>query len=180
MTTVADRRIWTSTTEPAPARIRLTTPRSVREMLDGSWWPGSRDPVRELTGLILALTAERIGPIERVMLAPVSWDGRPRRIGIGDRVLRVGWFATLDPGLIILTGPGDLRIDLAVVPPQTAFAVATAAMQAASVPGTGTRPPGPRDPGTPSSSRADDSGNGHNRSRRHSAAPDPDLSPTTS
>ncbi|WP_329102282.1 DUF5994 family protein [Micromonospora sp. NBC_01699] len=173
MTTVADRRIWTCTDEPPPARIRLSTPRSSRAMLDGSWWPGSRDPVRELTGLVLALTAERIGPIERVMLQPSAWDRHPRRIGIGDRVLRVGWFATLDADLVILTGSGDLRIDLAVVPAQTAFAVATAAMQAASVPGGGSRPPGPREPGTPSSSRADDGGNGHNRSRRRDATPDP-------
>ncbi|WP_326556872.1 DUF5994 family protein [Micromonospora sp. NBC_01796] len=169
MTTVADRKIWTSAEEPPPARIRLTTSRSRREMLDGSWWPGSRDPVRELTSLVVALTAEGVGTVERVMLQPTAWDRHPRRIGIGDRVLRVGWFTTLDAGLVILTGQGDLRIDLAVVPPQTAFAVATAAMQAASRPGAGIRPPEQRHPGPPLSSRAGEGGNGHNQSRRDSA-----------
>ncbi|MGS2618686.1 DUF5994 family protein [Micromonospora sp. LZ34] len=130
---------WVCTREPPTARLRLADSPSSRVILDGGWWPASRDPVVELCGLVIALTAQRGGVIERIMLQPAAWDRHPCRIGVGGTTVRVGWFTSLGAALVIVTGPRDLRIDLAVIPPETAYAVATAAMLAASRPGNTTR-----------------------------------------
>lgn len=135
----ADRMTWVCTREPPTARLRLADSTSSRAMLDGGWWPTSRDPVVELCSLVTALTAQRGGVIERIMLQPAAWDRHPCRIGVDGAVVRVGWFATLGAELVIITGPRDLRIDLAVIAPETAHAVATAAMLAASRPANATR-----------------------------------------
>ncbi|MEV0810600.1 DUF5994 family protein [Micromonospora sp. NPDC050200] len=146
----ADRMTWVCTREPPTARLRLADSPSSRAMLDGGWWPTSRDPVVELCGLVTALTAQRGGVIERIMLQPAAWDRHPCRIGVGGAVVRVGWFTTLGAALVIVTGPRDLRIDLAVIAPETTYAVATAALLAASRPANTTRagtqfiPPSPR------------------------------------
>ncbi|PZG00451.1 DUF5994 family protein [Micromonospora deserti] len=133
-----DRMTWVCTREPPTARLRLTDSPSSRAMLDGGWWPTSRDPVVELCSLVTALTARR-GVIERIMLQPAAWDRHPCRIGVDGAVVRVGWFSTLGAALVIVTGPRDLRIDLAVIAPETTDAVATAAMLAASRPANTTR-----------------------------------------
>jgi hypothetical protein len=135
MRSASDRLTWVCTGEPPTARLRLAASPSSRAILDGGWWPGSRDPVVELCGLLTALTAERRGVIERIMLQPAAWDRHPCRIGVGGAVVRVGWFTTLDPALVIATGAQDVRIDLAVIPPETPYAEAVAAMLAASRPG---------------------------------------------
>ncbi|MGK5738077.1 DUF5994 family protein [Micromonospora sp. URMC 103] len=144
---------WVCTGEPPTARLRLADPPSSRAMLDGGWWPTSRDPVIELCSLVTALTARRGALVERIMLQPAAWDRHPTRIGVSGAVVRVGWFTTLGAALVIITGPRDLRIDLVVIAPETAYAVATAAMLAASRPANTTRaadilptPPGPRAP----------------------------------
>lgn len=147
-----DRMTWVCTHEPPTARLRLAGSPSSRAMLDGGWWPTSRDPVVELCSLVTALTAQRGGVIERIMLQPAAWDRHPSRIGVGGAVVRVGWFTTLGAALVIVTGP-RMRIDLAVIAPETADAVATKAMLAASRPANTTRaadllptPPSPRAP----------------------------------
>ncbi|WP_433688349.1 DUF5994 family protein [Micromonospora carbonacea] len=129
----------------------MTDSLSSRAMLDGGWWPTSRDPVVELCSLVTALTAQRGGVIERIMLQPAAWARHPCRIGVGGAVVRVGWFTTLGAALVIITGRQDLRIDLAVIAPETPYAAATAAMFAASRPANTTRaadilsiPPSPR------------------------------------
>ncbi|MGW4154777.1 DUF5994 family protein [Micromonospora chersina] len=146
-----DRMTWVCTQEPPEARLRLADSPSSRSMLDGGWWPTSRDPVVELSSLVTALTARRGGVIERIMLQPDAWDRHPGRIGVGGAVVRVGWFTTLAAELVIITGPRDLRVDLAVVAPGTTYAEATATMLAASRPADSTRaaggasvPPDPR------------------------------------
>ncbi|WP_446220461.1 DUF5994 family protein [Micromonospora sp. IBHARD004] len=73
------------------------------------------------------------------MLRPAAWDRHPCRIGVGGPTVRLGWFTTPGAALVIVTGPRDLRIDLAVIPPETTYAVATAALLAASRPGNTTR-----------------------------------------
>ncbi|SBT51407.1 DUF5994 family protein [Micromonospora auratinigra] len=129
-----ERMTWVCTGQPPTARLRLADPPSRRKVVDGGWWPTSRDPVVELSSLVRALTARGYDQIERIMLQPAAWDSRPTRIGVDGAVVRVGWFATLSAGLVIVTGPRDLRVDLAVTAPESAQDVATAAMLAASRP----------------------------------------------
>jgi hypothetical protein len=125
----------------SPPRLHLAPVRAGRAVLDGGWWPRCWDPVAELPGLILDLDAS-FGPIRQVLLNIDAWDRRFRRLAVGSRVVRMGWFTSLDPALLIAaTDPGD-QIDLLVVPPATAEAAARSAMARAADPADTTRAPG--------------------------------------
>ncbi|MGX7674364.1 DUF5994 family protein [Plantactinospora sp. DSM 117369] len=105
---------------------------SRRTLLDGGWWPRSTDPVAELPGLVLAIDKLR-GPVTRLVLAADGWDTHPRRLGLADRVLRLGYFSSQPISLITaLCANGD-RVDLLIVPPETASDTADAAMVLAAV-----------------------------------------------
>jgi len=126
-----DRKTWISTTVPVAARLRLRPDPSARSILDGAWWPRSREPVSELTALVTALDSRRT-PVTSVMLNGQAWDGHPRRIRVADRLVRLGWFTSLDPCLLIATTSDDQRVDLLVVSPDTAPTTANAAMHTAT------------------------------------------------
>lgn len=140
-TSTASRRVTVVPPGP-PTQPRLSLPdvRAGRAVLDGAWWPRSRDPVAELPGLVLALT-ERFGPIRRLILNSTTWDGRFQRLEVGARVVRIGWFSTVDPGLMIATTDRGDQIDLLIVPPEATSAVAAAAMAAAADPANRLRAP---------------------------------------
>jgi Family of unknown function (DUF5994) len=131
MLTADDRKTWISTTVPVAARLRLRCDLSVRSILDGAWWPRSREPVSELTALIAALDP-RHPPVTSVMLNGQAWDSHPRRIRVAGRLVRLGWFTSLDPCLLIATTSNDQRVDLLVVPPDASRATANAAMDMAA------------------------------------------------
>lgn len=117
---------------PSQPRLRLAPTRG-QAVLDGAWWPRSWDPVAELPGLILALT-ERYGRIRHIMLNIHTWDSRFRRLAVGPDVVRIGWFDTLDPALLVATTGRDDQLDLLVVPPTTMPATAERAMALAADP----------------------------------------------
>ncbi len=125
----------------SPPRLLLAPVRAGRAVLDGGWWPRSWDPVAELPGLILALDG-RFGPIRQVLLNSGAWDHRFRRLAVGARVVRMGWFTSLDPALLIATTQRGDQLDLLVIPPGTAEAAARAAMARAADPADTTRAPG--------------------------------------
>jgi uncharacterized protein DUF5994 len=141
MTTTAVQRAPTvpSSAPPQP-RLSLAPTRAAQAVLDGGWWPRSRDPVAEVPGLVLALTA-RYGPVRQMMLHSGGWDSRFRRLAVGAGVVRFGWFTSLDPALVIATTYGGDQIDLLVVPPQTPAAAATRAMAMAADPANTVRAP---------------------------------------
>jgi hypothetical protein len=117
---------------PSTPRLVLAH-RAGQAVLDGGWWPRSWDPVAELPGLLLALT-NRYGQIRQLMLNSGTWDGRFHRLALGTAVIRIGWFASLDPAVLIATtGSGD-QLDILVVPPETAPEAANLAMTAAADP----------------------------------------------
>ncbi|WP_328423068.1 DUF5994 family protein [Micromonospora sp. NBC_00389] len=120
-----------ASTSAAP-RLVLATARG-RTVLDGGWWPRSWDPTAELPGLLLALT-ERHGRIRHLMLNIRAWDNRPRRLTVGPDMVRIGWFDTLDPAVLIATTGQDIQVDLLVVPPVTPPAAAEWAMATAADP----------------------------------------------
>jgi hypothetical protein len=125
----------------SPPRLLLAPVRAGQTVLDGGWWPRSWNPVAELPALILALD-DRFGPIRQMLLNSGAWDCRFRRLAVGARVVRMGWFTSLDPALLIATTDRGDQIDLLVVPPATTAATARSAMARAADPADTTRAPG--------------------------------------
>ncbi|MGC5021338.1 DUF5994 family protein [Micromonospora sp. DT47] len=119
---------------PSTPRLRIEPTRSPRTLLDGGWWPRSTDPFAELPGLILAIDRLR-GPINRLVLNAGTWDGNPRRLAVGGRVLRLGYFTSQPTSLLTAICLNGDRIDLLVVPPETAVDLAEAAMTLAATAG---------------------------------------------
>jgi Family of unknown function (DUF5994) len=116
---------------PEP-RVRLEFGGTQRTLLDGGWWPRSVDPVAELPNLVLAIDVVH-GPITRLVLSNSSWEPRPRRLAVNDRILRVAYFASQPSALLTALCDNGQRVDLLVVPPETNGAIAVAAMTVAAV-----------------------------------------------
>jgi hypothetical protein len=127
MASADDRKTWISTEAPVVSRLEFRADPAVRAILDGAWWPRSRDAVAELTNLITALDA-RHTPVTRIMLNPGAWGSHPRRLGVAGRTVRLGWFTTLDASLLIATTSSDQRVDLLVVSPDAPPASAQTAI----------------------------------------------------
>lgn len=116
---------------PPEPRLVLTSTPAGKGILDGGWWPRSWDPAAELPGLILAL-ADRYGTIRSVMLNRAVWDGHFRRLSVGGRGLRMSWYVTLGPALMIVTTDDGDQLELLVVPPSATEWTAHQAMTAAA------------------------------------------------
>ncbi|MEU5428419.1 DUF5994 family protein [Streptomyces olivoreticuli] len=112
--------------KPGTALLRLETTRTREGILDGAWWPRSRDIAAELPGLIGALT-EHLGPVTRVGLDASAWEELPVRLVIDDRVVHIDSFPVGDDTVLITRGESDHFV-LLVVPPGTEPGAAHAAM----------------------------------------------------
>jgi hypothetical protein len=140
------RRSPTPAGTPSPAgrrdavRLALIDPPAARTTLDGAWWPRTSDLSTELPPLLEELSRRGIRAT-RVAYNPDAWAAAPRRLRVGDRTVRLGWFRHLDPQLLDLTGDlGRGRVDLLVVPPDTTSADAQRAFDAATDRGNSTEP----------------------------------------
>ncbi|WP_327375499.1 DUF5994 family protein [Streptomyces sp. NBC_01216] len=102
---------------PGTALLRLRTTHSRGGVLDGAWWPRSRDIATELPALIQALTAH-LGPVTRVGLDADAWEEVPTRVVVDDRVVRLDSFPVGDDTVLITRGDND-HFALLVVPPDT-------------------------------------------------------------
>lgn len=111
---------------PGTALLRLQTTHDRGGVLDGAWWPRSRDVAAELPGLISALT-ERLGPLTRVGLDSAAWDGLPTRLVVDGRVVHIDASSVSDDTVLVTRGDEDL-FSLLVIPPDTPPDVARAAM----------------------------------------------------
>ena len=100
-------------TETPAARLDFRVEPTVRTILDGAWWPRTRDTASELAALIVALDA-RDTPLSLIMLNPSGWQSHPRRIQAADRIVRVAWFVDLDQAVLTATTTDHERIDLLV------------------------------------------------------------------
>jgi hypothetical protein len=92
------------------ARLDFRLHPSVPTVLDGAWWPRSRDAVAELADLVIALDAEQT-QVSLIMLNPGDWQSHPRRIEAGGRSVRVVWIGDLDPTVLIARTTYE-RVDL--------------------------------------------------------------------
>lgn len=114
---------------PGTAFLRLETTHERRGILDGAWWPRSRDIGTELPGLIAALT-EHLGPVTRVGLDSGAWEDAPTRLIVGGRVVHLDFSPVGDDTVLITRGDED-HFSLLVVPPHATPGAARAAMAAA-------------------------------------------------
>jgi hypothetical protein len=113
---------------PGTAVVRLETSRDRQGqgILDGAWWPRSRDIGAELPALVAALI-EHLGPVTRVGLDAGAWEGLPTRLVVDDRVVHIDSFPVGDDTVLITSGERDL-FSLLVIPPHAAPDAARAAM----------------------------------------------------
>ena len=111
---------------PGCALLRLETTESREGVLDGAWWPRSRDIGAELPELLSALT-RHLGPVTRVGLDTAAWAGLPTRIVVDDRVVYIDSFPVGDDTVLITRGEQDL-FSLLMVPPNATLDSARAAM----------------------------------------------------
>ncbi|GLZ75199.1 hypothetical protein Afil01_00060 [Actinorhabdospora filicis] len=109
-------RILVAGDSPAPPRLVLT-PLRTTSATDGVWWPRSFDALAELPGLVVFVRG-RMGPVTTVMLSRSVWVGDFRRLVVGGLPVRVGWFASLDASLAIVTTDRGGQLDLLVIPPE--------------------------------------------------------------
>ncbi|MEU8250615.1 DUF5994 family protein [Nonomuraea sp. NPDC048916] len=116
-------------------RVSLDPVLRRRSMVDGAWWPYSRDAAAELPGLISAVD-QRLGRTTlRVGLHLDSWDHIPRRVPARGRRVRVGWFRVGDPRLVTLILAGAEPITLLVIPPGAPNGSAALELAAGGTPG---------------------------------------------
>lgn len=114
------------------ARFALKATRSGdNSALDGAWWPRSRDLATELPAFVAALAARGFATA-RVAYSRECWDEVLKRLPVTGRIIRLGWFRTIDPNSVSLTSrDGQGRIDLLVVPSASDAELATRAFERA-------------------------------------------------
>jgi Family of unknown function (DUF5994) len=116
---------------PPGLRLRLDPALAREGVLDGGWWPRSRDPDAELPDLIAGLDSS-LGAITRVALNLDAWDSSPRRVAIDGRRVHVGWFRAMNAHTIGVTRAFQDRFVLLIVPPEATPAAAAMAMAMAA------------------------------------------------
>ncbi|MFJ2822955.1 DUF5994 family protein [Streptomyces toxytricini] len=125
----------TSTTAPTRrTRLALTPHASIAGLLDGAWWPYSRDLAVELPPLVDALR-NRFGRVTRITANPRPWPPAPYRLSVGGHAVHLGWFTGQATDTMVLLSYSLDRCDLLVIPPETEPASAARLMAAASTPG---------------------------------------------
>ncbi|GGX50200.1 hypothetical protein GCM10010341_84830 [Streptomyces noursei] len=135
MTATIDRIIISERAPSPPARLSFAPAGSPPGLLDGAWWPRSRDLFSELPALTKVLDA-RWGRITHVTVNPTYWPVVPRKVPVNGHTVHVGWFAEeQDPNKLILLSYTAGRWDLLVIPPETDPAAAARLMSAAATPG---------------------------------------------
>ncbi|MEU3253165.1 DUF5994 family protein [Streptomyces sp. NPDC006997] len=118
----------------SPVRLSLAPAGSAPLLLDGAWWPRSRDLAAELPSLTAVLDP-LWGRITRVTVNPAQWPVVPRKVPVAAHVVKVGWFRfEQDEHELLLLSYHAGRWNLLVVPPQTPPAAAAWLMAAVSDP----------------------------------------------
>jgi hypothetical protein len=113
-------------------RLALKPEGSPSGLLDGAWWPHSRNLLRELPALTDVLD-RRWGRITRISVNPTHWPVIPREVPVTGHVVKVGRFmAEQDPHKLVLLSYRVGRWDLLVIPPQASAATAARLMAAAT------------------------------------------------
>ena len=102
------------------------------DVMNGGWWPRSRDPAAELPALATAV-ADRLGVVCRIALNTDAWTSWPRHIVIGGAKVRLDW-CTGDAHTIRLTSDDASHLDLLAIPPDTPTILALTCLARAESP----------------------------------------------
>lgn len=98
-------------------------------VVDGGWWPRSMNLTVELPRLLTRLWGDEPTDV-RVAYHLGMWPAAPRKIFIGNRMIRLGGFVHQDPLVISLSGAvSGRRLDLLVINPATPPEVAARALR---------------------------------------------------
>ncbi|WP_283136144.1 DUF5994 family protein [Rhizohabitans arisaemae] len=100
-----------------------------RAVVDGAWWPYSRDATAELPDLIAAVDQRLQRTTLLVRVHPEEWRRIPRRIPARGRQVRIEWFRHAGPQMIVLSFTSGEPVALLVIPPETAVGPAEAALK---------------------------------------------------
>ncbi|NUK03348.1 hypothetical protein HRW23_35030 [Streptomyces lunaelactis] len=121
-------------TSSPPLRLMLAPAGTAPALIDGAWWPRSRDIAAELPALTAVLDP-MWGRITRVTVNPTFWPVIPRKVPVHGHVVHVGWFkAEQDPHKLLLLSYTAGRWDLLVIPPETSPGTAARLMAAPTDP----------------------------------------------
>ncbi|MEV6035781.1 DUF5994 family protein [Nonomuraea sp. NPDC052116] len=133
----------TLVSQPAPLRSASSvTPRVDSELrlslhpvlersavVNGAWWPYSRDAAAELPDLIAAVDQRLQRTTLLVGVHRDAWRRVPCRIPARGRTVRIGGFRHGDPHVIVLFFASDEPVALLIIPPDTAVGPAEAALE---------------------------------------------------
>ena len=123
---------------PQTSRLSLDPTLKRLGVVDGAWWPSSRNATVELPVLVSSLN-ERLGVIVRLSVDARDWDEIPRHVTVGGHVVRVGRFADVNHKIIVTRGQQD-HVFLLTVPPEASTAAAKSALALAASGRNGGRP----------------------------------------
>jgi Family of unknown function (DUF5994) len=102
---------------PTTDRLSLKSESATTGVVDGAWWPASRDLAAAMPAFIAAL-ADRAGAVERISYNLDAWDAVPRKVRVDGNVVRMGGFRSQAAATLKVVG--ELRVlTLLVVPPDT-------------------------------------------------------------
>ena len=104
-------------TIPTTDRLGLKPESDTTGVVDGAWWPASRDLAAEMPSLLAAL-GDRAGVVERVSYNIDAWNSVPRKVRIGGNVVRMGGFRSQNAATLKVLGERR-TLTLLVVPPET-------------------------------------------------------------
>ncbi|MFF1644812.1 DUF5994 family protein [Streptomyces sp. NPDC058240] len=94
-------------TRHGTALLRLQTTHSREGLLDGAWWPRSRNVTAELPPAPMQALTAHLGPITRVGLDTAAWEEVPTRLVVDDRVVHLDAFPVGDDTVLITRGDND-------------------------------------------------------------------------
>lgn len=106
-------------------RLRLKPHGPTTGVVDGAWWPHSRDLAAELPALLALLTV-RMGRIERVSYNLATWPPTVRQIRVGGVVVRLAGYRAQHPDTVDVLSARQLTTLLVVSPetsPETAHRI---------------------------------------------------------
>ncbi|MEU5597177.1 DUF5994 family protein [Streptomyces sp. NPDC020298] len=118
----------------SPLRLTLARAGAPPALIDGAWWPRSRNLTEQLPALVEYLDP-LWGRITRVAVSRTFWPVIPGEVPAHGHMVRVGWSnAGQDPHKLLLLSYTFGRWDLLVIPPETEPATAARLMATATDP----------------------------------------------